>query len=121
MTPSPQIDLMIATLIMGLAADVRKPGDWPFDECRIRDADDPEDFEHWRPFSPSTRIDHAWQVVEHITRPTAKTVSGMPWNTRFAHFWDGADLWAESSAGAAARICAVALRAAGVDLPNAQE
>lgn len=64
----------------------------------------------------STDLAAAWTVVERITDVTSGLVhptTGFPAGTHFAHWFDGARLWASSSEEAAEAICRAALAAAG--------
>lgn len=67
----------------------------------------------------SQSMDAAWEVVKHITQPpTSREAALQMANTRFAHWFDGAHLWSESTQEAAQAICVAALRSLGyaVDL-----
>ncbi len=62
----------------------------------------------------SQSMDAAWLVVEHITQPpTSREAALQMANTRFAHWFDGAHLWSESTQEAAQAICVAALRSLG--------
>lgn len=69
------------------------------------------------PWSPSTNIAHAWEVVEKVTAITGPRVEGIPSVTRFMLQWDKLDLWACNTQEAAHAICLAALTAVGVKIP----
>jgi hypothetical protein len=72
-------------------------------------------------FKPSSCINHAWEVVEHITTPgTGNRINQMPWATRFAHLFQSENMWAYNSKELSAAICKLSIKAAGLSLPNAE-
>ena len=57
----------------------------------------------------STDIKAAWQVVEHMAQDKTIHPSGFPNSTLWLHWWQNANLWADSAEDAAKRICIAAL------------
>jgi hypothetical protein len=65
-------------------------------------------------WSPLTRIQDAWMLVEKITSlPRTPEEAEKALNTRFMFWWNQANLWAYPAEKAAGLICAAILKLKG--------
>lgn len=105
---SRELDAIIATYVMGWVHNppgIRGLGWLTSEQKMIGD--------HALP-AFSTDIAAAWRVVERITRvPQSQEEAERAANTKFGYWFEGAHLWAYSSAEAAHAICIAALVAIG--------